>query len=310
MVRACAIGVAVCVALSSSALADSSGRDVAADFLRDNIQNLAQKEVLDELENSVAGRFQHVEIEVTGIQHGKPLYGITTVLPLYDSAQDGLATFFQGRYSNQNGRNTVNLGLGQRFLLNHGTVIAGVNAFYDHEFGMNHNRIGVGGEILTSVGDIRINNYWAVSGDRTASDGSIETALSGYDAEIGIPLPYLPTTEVYAKTFRWYGVHGFGDLRGETYSLRAGLPWGFEVEAGRTSYVAYKADQNFVTVRFDLLNFGQSETVAGESYVSPKMYEFKDVSSRRFEKVRRENNIVKQVSRKSGGTSVVVFEGI
>lgn len=308
--RLAVLGCAVGISVSSAVCADSMSKDNGIGFLQDNLKNMAAEEITGAIDKSLAGTFQSFEVEATGFENGKPQYSITTVLPLFDDREDGLATFFQGRYGTQGGRGTMNLGLGQRFILNHGTVIAGLNAFYDHEFGMEHNRIGVGGEILTSVGDLRLNNYWAISGDRYAADGSIETALSGYDVEIGIPLPYLPTTKIYAKTFRWFGVYGADDLQGETYSVKADLPWGFAIEAGRISYLANKDDRNFMTLTFNILDLDPSDGAAKEPFISQEMFPLKDIASRRFEKVRRENNIVKQISRKSLGSTIVVFEGV
>ncbi len=308
--RSTVSGVAIAVFMSSVVYADSALKNNGIGILQDNLKNMAAEEITGEINKSLAGQLQSIELEATGFENGKPQYSITTVLPLLDDQQDGYATFFQGRYGVQDGRDTMNLGLGQRFILNHGTVIAGLNAFYDYEFGMEHKRVGVGGEILTSVGDLRLNNYWAISGDRFADDGSMETALNGYDAEIGVPLPYLPTTRVYAKTFKWFGVYGAGDLKGETYSVKADLPWGFAIEGGRTSYQAYKDDRNFITLTFNVLDLDPSRGSSKGPYISQEMFPFTDVTQRRFEKVRRENNIVKQISRKSLGTTVIVFEGV
>ena len=36
-------------------------------------------------------------------------------------------------------------------------ILVGLNAFYDHEFTVDHSRLGLGGEFLTSVGEFRIN---------------------------------------------------------------------------------------------------------------------------------------------------------
>ena len=91
-------------------------------------------------------------------------FSIFTVQPLYDNPEAGRATFFQGSVIATDDDDTLNLGLGQRWMLNDGKVIAGLNLFYDNEWDAGHERISVGAEVLTSVGDFRVNSYTAFEG--------------------------------------------------------------------------------------------------------------------------------------------------
>ncbi|MDP2124414.1 MAG: inverse autotransporter beta domain-containing protein [Parvibaculum sp.] len=302
---------AVLAPLSTAVWAGSAGEQQALDFLSRNILSIAEDELIGAFDGTLPRRFQSFEVEVISLDPGKPQYSVTTVMSVYDNPRDGLAAFFQGRYSTQSNRDTINLGFGQRLLLRENTVIVGANAFYDYEFNAAHSRMGLGGELLTGVGDVRVNGYWALSGDRFRNDGSMETALDGYDAELAVPLPYLPTTRVHAKTFKWYGVYGHHDLKGQSYSLRSELPWGIIVEVGTTDYNSLR-DQRFFSLSFNLLEFNKPGDSNRDLFVSPEMFAFRDVSDRRFEKVRRENRIIKQVARPAGGggTIVVVFEGV
>ena len=103
--------------------------------------------------------------------------------PLYDNREAGRSTFFQGSIIALDDTDTLNLGLGQRWILNDGKVIAGLNFFYDNEWDAGHERMSVGGEILTSVGDFRVNSYTALSDTETVN-GANETALDGMDMEL------------------------------------------------------------------------------------------------------------------------------
>jgi adhesin/invasin len=232
-------------------------------------------------------------------------FSIFTVQPLYDNPEAGRATFFQGSVIATDDDDTINLGLGQRWMLNDGKVIAGLNLFYDNEWDAGHERMGVGGEVLTSVGDFRVNSYTALSDTETVNDAE-ETALDGMDMELALPLPYLPNTRVHAKSFKWDGEKGANDLEGDTISLRSALPMGFELEAGSTSYDGNAAnDADFVSLSFNVARFHQQQYVQQPKLVSSQAYQLTDITDRRFEKVRRSNQIVKQVRR----AGIVVVKG-
>ena len=58
----------------------------------------------------------------------------------------------------------LNLGFGYRRLNADETWMAGVNAFYDHEFPNDHKRNGVGFEVVSSVFETRVNSYNGTTG--------------------------------------------------------------------------------------------------------------------------------------------------
>ena len=234
-------------------------------------------------------------------------FSIFTVQPLYDNQAAGRATFFQGGIIATDNDDTLNLGLGQRWVLNQGKVIAGLNLFYDNEWDAGHERMSVGGEVLTSVGDIRVNSYTALS-DSEIVNGVEETALDGMDMELALPMPYLPNTRIHAKSFKWDGENGAADLEGDTISLRSALPSGFTLEAGSTSYDGNAAnDADFVSLSFNIARFHQQQYVQQPKLVSSQAYQLTDITDRRFEKVRRTNRIVKQIASEQGGGLTVKF---
>jgi len=275
-----------CAALP--AFADDA-RD-ARSYLKSNLANSIENAA----EQAIRSRVPNVEVEISGFKDGKPQYGIIAVQPLSDNLQAGRATFLQLSAFAQNDRETLNLGIGQRFLHNGGKVITGLNVFFDHELDYEHQRWSIGGEILTSVGDVRVNFYEAISDEEVGKDNALEQALGGFDAELALPLPYMPTTRIHAKTFSWEGENGADDFEGETVSLRSEMPYGFTLEAGQTSYDSDNVeDKDFITLTW---NFAMTNRAMRQPFISKRAYMLADISNRRFEKVRRENRIIKQVS--------------
>ena len=287
--------------------AQSNDQDKAEEFFKNNMRQSGEDYVTSKIEQSIEDRFRNVEIEITDLDGDDTRYSIFTVQPLYENLSAGRVTFFQGSIIALDDNETLNLGLGQRWLLNDNKMILGLNAFYDNEWDLGHERMSIGGELLTSVGDIRVNSYKALTNGKTNDDGNEEKALDGMDMELALPLPYLPSTRIHAKAFEWEGEDGARDLEGDTISLRTALPYGFELEAGTTSYDnSTKQDADFVSLTFNVARFHNQQYVEQPKLISDTAYQLTDVTQRRFEKVRRTNTIVKQV-RKQG---VITLRGI
>jgi adhesin/invasin len=286
---------------------DISDEAKAKAFFKDSLEQSAENYVSARIEQSLSERFRNVEIDIADLDGEDTKFSIFTVQPLYDNQAAGRATFFQGGIIATDNDDTLNLGLGQRWILNQGKVIAGLNLFYDNEWDAGHERMSVGGEVLTSVGDIRVNSYTALS-DSEIVNGVEETALDGMDMELALPLPYLPNTRIHAKSFKWDGENGAADLEGDTISLRSALPLGFTLEAGSTSYDGNAAnDADFVSLSFNIARFHQQQYVQQPKLVSSQAYQLTDITDRRFEKVRRTNRIVKQIASEQGGGLTVKF---
>ena len=75
------------------------------------------------------------------------------------------------------------------------------------------------------------------------------------------------------------------------------------LEFGKTSFDQLSRDEEFVTLNINLFEFKKtkqplsSELRKMYSIVQYKLYNFTDVGDRKYEKVRRENKIKKQVNR-------------
>ena len=160
--------------------------------------------------------------------------------------------------------------------------------FYDHELDYNHRRASIGLEAISSVGSFTYNEYFRLSSWKSGVDDIQEKALNGRDMEIGSPLPFLPSTNLYYRTFEWEGASGAADQEGDDFSLEARFKR-FNVEIGKRSFDGVTEDEEFVRLTFRCCNDDSEEFI-----VSDKAFNLDSVENKRFAKVRRENLIVKQ----------------
>ena len=199
-------------------------------------------------------------------------------------------TFTQGSiYFSDNDRETLNLGIGKRKLVNNDTLILGANMFYDHELDYDHQRSSLGLEAISSVGSLRANQYFGISKFKSGLNGTREKALDGSDVEVGAPLPYLPWTNFSLRSFKWEGADGVPDLKGDEMSLEAQFPMGLNVEVGKRSNDGTTEDVEFINITWTCCN--KEEQNFG---ISDKAYDLTSVADQRFQKVKRQNLIVKQ----------------
>jgi hypothetical protein len=257
-----------------------------------NAQDLKKeltKKTNDYISGSLGSIFPTAEVSLSSGTSDKVIGSILFVSPLSDINNKENTLFTQGSiYFSDDDRETLNLGIGNRKLLINDTLMLGANIFYDNEIDYGHTRASFGIEAISSVGSLRANQYYAISGWKDVGETQ-EKALNGSDIEVGVPLPYLPWTNFYLRTFEWKGVDGAADLKGDEMSLEAKLPLGLNVEVGKRSDDGITEDQEFIKLTWTCCsnkeqNFGISDTA----------YSLTSVADQRFQKVRRQNLIVKQ----------------
>lgn len=249
------------------------------------------------LENFLDSKFKDTDISFKSKEGNKPEIGIKTFKPLNDTESE--ITFFQGSFFTHDERETLNLGFGKRILSNDENFMYGLNAFYDHELDFDHQRGSIGAEIKSSILELNTNHYFAISDERTGKNSVKEEVADGYDLEIGAHIPYMPTAKFYTKLFE-YEIPGGSDFEGLEYSSKIDIPnSGLSVEVGykdfgNTSY----DDQWFVNLTFNLNKINPDT-----SFVSDEAFERISMKNKKYEKVRRENLIVKSkaFSVKAGG---------
>ena len=219
--------------------------------------------------------------EVTG--------SILVVKPLSDINDNENILFTQGSlFLSDNSRETLNLGIGKRKLLNNDTLLIGANLFYDHELDYDHQRASVGIEAISSVGSLRLNQYYGLSNKKKGLNDVNEEALDGQDIEVGAPLPYLPWTNFSYRSFEWKGVDGTEDQKGDEISLEAKFS-GFNIEVGKRSNDGSTEDNEFLKLTWTCCSRDQEEIS-----VSDTAYKLTSVADQKFVKVERQNLIVKQ----------------
>ena len=259
-----------------------------------DLKNKATNKITSELNKSLTSGlgkiFPTAEVSLSSGKTQKVKGNILVVMPFSDIDDKKNVTFTQGSlYFSDNDQETLNLGIGQRRLLDNENLMLGANMFFDEEFTSRHRRASFGLEAITSVGSLRANQYYGLSGWKTVK-GIREKALDGHDMEVGAPLPYLPWTKAYYRTFEWEGASGVGDLKGDEMSLEANLPFGLNVEVGKRSNDNSTKDREFVSLTWRCCYKSDQQTFG----ISDKAYSLTSVADQRFQKVRRQNLIVKQ----------------
>jgi len=250
------------------------------------------------IESFLDGNFDDTDFSIKSTEGLKPQIGILTFKPLNDT-DDGL-TFFQGSFFTHDGdRETLNLGFGKRILSNDESFLFGLNGFYDYEIDYDHQRASIGGEIKSSIFELSTNHYFGISGEQTGKNNIKEEVADGYDLEIGAHVPYMPTAKMYAKIFE-YDIPGGLDYEGVEYSSNIGIPnSGMNFEVGYKDY----GNNSYEDQWFFGLTFSLSKMNPNTSFVSDKAFERVSMKDKKYEKVRRENLIVKSnaFSVKAGG---------
>ena len=242
------------------------------------------------LNDSLGQLFPTSEVSLSSGTTNEVTGSILVVKPLSDINDNENILFTQGSlFLSDNSRETLNLGIGKRKLVNNNTLLIGANLFYDHELDYDHQRASVGIDAISSVGSFRLNQYYGLSGWTTGLDNVQEKALNGQDIEVGAPLPYLPWTNFSYRSFQWDGASGAADLKGDEISLEAKLPIGLNIEVGKRSNDGVTEDNEFLKLTWTCCNKNQEEIS-----ISDTAYNLTSVVDQKFAKVKRQNLIVKQ----------------
>ena len=241
------------------------------------------------LNNTLSEMFPTAEVSLSSGSTNEVTGSILVVKPLSDINDNENILFTQGSlFLSDNSRETLNLGIGKRKLLNNDTLLIGANLFYDHELDYDHQRASVGIEAISSVGSLRLNQYYGLSNKKKGLNDVNEEALDGQDIEVGAPLPYLPWTNFSYRSFEWKGVDGTEDQKGDEISLEAKFS-GFNIEVGKRSNDGSTEDNEFLKLTWTCCNKNQEEIS-----ISDTAYNLTSVADQKFAKVRRQNLIVKQ----------------
>ena len=286
---------------SFAEIALKTGLEIAkSDNMKTSVKSIAAEKVEHKLEQAASHWLDNTEVSIQGISEGNPTFSIVTVQPVHESEDLSDTVFGQFSIFGTDGRTTLNLGSGYRYMTPSENWLFGVNAFYDHEFPYGHQRMSLGFEARSSVIQLNTNQYYAISGWKTGENSLDEHALDGNDVELGFTLPYMPGSKLYYKAFEWDTLNGLTPIKGDTLSLEfsGDLIPGLTLEVGATDFDV-REDSEFVK-----LTYTHRESQASATpFFSDKAYSMRSVKADRLKKVRRENKIVKQ----GGGGLTIAF---
>ena len=210
------------------------------------------------------------------------------------SESDDKKTFWlnQLNLSNQDDRETINLGFMYRTLSDDNKWIRGFNIFYDHEFPYDHQRASVGIEIKSSPIEFNSNYYQRLSGDKTIGS-TTERAMDGMDAEIGFQVPYMPSSKLFFKGYEWDGAD-YDVKSGNKISLRIRPTQNLEIEIGADDNDQRSDYRATASIKFKK-TFGEVKETSN-SFISDTAFEYHDMDAEIYDTVRRQNRIVKTVT--------------
>lgn len=284
-------------------LAQQLSKDASIEGVVDQTISTGTSIVEDKITSEMKKWIPTFEISLTATSHGKPVYSVLGLVPLFET--DNHLFFTQDSVFYNDDRRTVNIGLGYRNLSLNDKLLVGVNAFYDHEFPYDHARTSFGAEIRTTVAELNTNYYNGQTGWKPGANGLEERAMGGYDIEAGFALPYIPNSRLYAKHFQWDAFDGATDLAGNTYALNI-VPYdGVLIEGGKKYFTGLSMqDTSFIQLRIDLIKVFDSKSKSKPLF-SNKAYELSSMREYRYDRVRRENIIQKQTRGGTGFTASV-----
>tara|TARA_Y100001970_G_C14220939_1_gene852630 strand:+ start:1887 stop:2771 length:885 start_codon:yes stop_codon:yes gene_type:complete len=198
----------------------------------------------------------------------------------------------QTNFSTQDDRETFNTGFIFRRLSEDNKWLSGFNLFYDHELDYDHQRASFGIEIKSTPIEFNANNYARISSDKTIGS-STERAMDGFDIEVGLQVPYMPTSKLFVSGYEWSG-SDYDIKFGNKIGLRLRPSSSLEIELGAEDNNQWRDYKATAKIQF-IKRIGERIPDSG-LYFSDKAFEFKDMSGEIYEKVRRQNRIVRTVA--------------
>ena len=237
---------------------------------------------------------QRVTVDIDALQYDQPVWSIRTVQPLLQSKSKIHTLFTQLRVGRTDDlgevRTVTNVGIGYRRLFLDKTVLLGANAHLDRDWNHDHTRTGMGLEARWFGFDWYLNGYMGISGDYTYIVGGKEKVLDGWDSRLLLQIPYVPAMRLVGVVSQW-------DKTGGTVN-----DWRTGLEADVTPYTQVQfgvTDSTdgpqgyYFQLRFNLGSYG-NRPVLTDRPIRNEAWVMRDMSVHTLDRVRREENIVKE----------------
>lgn len=222
------------------------GADQAVEQVKSQLTNKAistTETFINQRANEFINNFGkgRTSIGIKGIESDKPSYSIDTIQPISAFTPDVQElTYIQGSlFSGENEgnrRNTLNLGLGQRYLVEDERAIVGANVFVDYEGSSKHKRASLGLEYQRSNFSATANQYYPISNKKVIGDYT-EEALPGYDINLTGQMPYAPWATIKVAHYYWDQTTGdniSGNILGVEIELSPSTSFEFGQEDSNT----------------------------------------------------------------------------
>lgn len=293
-----------CLALNGESISSTSSFSTST--ITAMAQNYAFEEGVGYLKKSGLPFTGRLEISGDIFSRNGSDFEVLTVQPLWRDQAARNHVFTQLSWNRTQGRNgyasgdTLNAGLGYRFLSESRKYLYGINTFFDHTLERGHNRMSVGADVQTSELGVSMNKYFPVSDWKALDDYIEERASSGIDLELQGRLPELPSWQANLKGYQWSSNQAMQQQT--TFGYEVGLQWqpvnALVIEAGLRDEQAAAAE--FHTKMQLVYKFGQPLEEMWERPVA-----LASMEERVYGKVRRENAVrIEQRIRDSAYTTV------
>ena len=144
------------------------------------------------------------EVSIGTKRNNKPTGSIMIVRPM--SVEEDSVLFYQAQLNSYHvfgdDRQSINYGIGKRFLSDDKSTFWGINTFLDLDIETN-SRLGFGTEFRASAFDINGNYYLDAQGGGNKVGNNTERVLDGYDLNITGQVPYTPWAHITFNNYEW-----------------------------------------------------------------------------------------------------------
>ena len=242
------------------------------------------------------------EVSLSTKNENKPTGTIMIVRPYSINEKD--LVFYQAQFNSYHvlgeARQSLNYGIGKRFLSEDESYFWGLNSFLDLDKEMN-SRVSLGSELKAANFNFTGNYYLDAMGGSQEVGSDTERVLDGYNIEVEGQVPYAPWANISYNSYGWEAIKGSKDSNGEIYSTTINLSNDLTLKAGY--------DDNDISDSMDFIKLtyklgGKDSPIVSDGFSSTAFVN-SDVREKMLTKVKRSNIITLEVE----STGVVITNG-
>jgi len=281
---------------------------VSTSVSADDLENVLNK-VYDKGSKTAEGYLENLldgpgdtEVSISAKNENKPTGTIMIVRPI--SVNENDLTFYQAQLNSfhvlGDTRQSMNFGLGKRFLSGDGSAFFGINSFLDYDIESN-SRLGFGTEFRASNFDVFGNYYKGAFGGSNQVGIDTERVLDGYDIKIEGSVPYAPWADISYTNYQWDSERSSSDSKGDVYSTSLNLSNNLTLEAG---YDDNNINDSMDYLRLTYLSGGRDRPTINDGF-SSQAFLNSDVREEMLTKIERSNIITLEVE----SSGVVISNG-